>query len=195
VCNAGRACPSSAFCFADAVQALGRTDEPVHRSRARRRAQDSPWSRELETPYRPVMHEPHPDDAGRRWHAFLALGAWRRGMRGNPATAAFYRAGVAVVGTLVVLLGIALIPLPGPGWLTVFVGLSILGSEFTWAARLLSWTRRRVGAWTSWITAQPRLVQAGVGASGLVLLVVFALALATSHDLVPITRTAVAAAL
>lgn len=46
--DAGLTCPSSAFCLANAVQELGRTDEPVRRSRARRRAEDHPWSRTVE---------------------------------------------------------------------------------------------------------------------------------------------------
>jgi uncharacterized protein (TIGR02611 family) len=135
-----------------------------------------------------------PDVAARRWHHWLGLGAWRRKMRGNPATAALYRVAVGVVGTLVVLLGIALIPLPGPGWLTVFIGLSILASEFAWAERLLGYARRRVGAWTAWITAQPRFTQAVVGASGMVLLVAAALVFASwqGFDL-PLTGTSASA--
>jgi uncharacterized protein (TIGR02611 family) len=120
-----------------------------------------------------------PDVAARRWHHVLGLGAWRRAMRGNPATAALYRGAVGVVGTLVVLLGIALIPLPGPGWLTVFIGLSILASEFSWAERLLHYTRRKFHGWTAWIAAQPRPAQAAVGASGLVLVVAAALVFAS----------------
>ena len=44
--------------------------------------------------------------------------------------------GVAIVGVVVILIGIPLIPLIGPGWLIVFTGLAILGSEFPWAGRL-----------------------------------------------------------
>jgi uncharacterized protein (TIGR02611 family) len=32
---------------------------------------------------------------------------------------------------------VALLVLPGPGWLLIFVGLSILGTEYVWAQRLL----------------------------------------------------------
>lgn len=46
-----------------------------------------------------------------------------------------WRLGVALVGALVVVTGIVLIPLPGPGWLIVFLGLSILATQFAWAAR------------------------------------------------------------
>jgi len=37
---------------------------------------------------------------------------------------------VSVAGILVIAVGLILVPLPGPGWLIVFFGLSILGLEF-----------------------------------------------------------------
>ena len=43
---------------------------------------------------------------------------------------------VAVVGFTVVLLGVALIVTPFPGWLVILLGLSILSAEFVWARRL-----------------------------------------------------------
>ena len=39
----------------------------------------------------------------------------------------------------VVLAGIALLALPGPGWATIFVGLAILATEFDQADRLKTW--------------------------------------------------------
>ena len=62
---------------------------------------------------------------------------------------------VAVVGTLVVVLGLITIPLPGPGWLTVIAGLVILATEFVWAERLLAFTRHHVRRWTAWVGRQP----------------------------------------
>lgn len=44
---------------------------------------------------------------------------------------------VSVVGGTVVLIGIALIVLPGPAVVVIPVGLSILALEFAWARRLL----------------------------------------------------------
>jgi uncharacterized protein (TIGR02611 family) len=61
-----------------------------------------------------------------------------------------YRALVGVVGASLVGLGVILIPLPGPGWLVVFLGLAVLGTEFPWArriARLLKRTLDRFWAW------------------------------------------------
>ncbi|WP_420452013.1 PGPGW domain-containing protein [Ilumatobacter sp.] len=47
------------------------------------------------------------------------------------------RIGVFLLGTLVVLAGIALLALPGPGVVVIIVGLLILATEFDWAQRLL----------------------------------------------------------
>jgi uncharacterized protein (TIGR02611 family) len=44
---------------------------------------------------------------------------------------------VGVVGGLITVLGVIALIAPGPGWLIIFAGLGILGSEFAWAARAL----------------------------------------------------------
>jgi uncharacterized protein (TIGR02611 family) len=49
---------------------------------------------------------------------------------------------VTIVGVLVLLIGIILIPLPGPGWAIVFGGLAILATEYVWAQRLLAYAKR-----------------------------------------------------
>lgn len=48
-----------------------------------------------------------------------------------------YRISFAAVGFALVALGVALIPLPGPGWLVVALGLGMLALEFDRAERLL----------------------------------------------------------
>jgi tellurite resistance protein TerC len=54
------------------------------------------------------------------------------------------RVAVGVVGASVLLLGLALLVLPGPAFVVIPVGLAILGLEFAWARR---WLRRvRAGA-------------------------------------------------
>ena len=40
-------------------------------------------------------------------------------------------------GFLLLAAGIAMIALPGPGWLTIAAGLAILAGEFIWARKLL----------------------------------------------------------
>lgn len=44
---------------------------------------------------------------------------------------------VGLMGGTVVLVGIALLVLPGPGWLVIAGGLAILATEFFWAKRAL----------------------------------------------------------
>jgi uncharacterized protein (TIGR02611 family) len=44
---------------------------------------------------------------------------------------------VAVFGSTVLAVGIALIVLPGPAFVVIPLGLAILGTEFLWARRLL----------------------------------------------------------
>lgn len=44
------------------------------------------------------------------------------------------------LGAVIAVGSLALSPLPGPGWGTVFIGLMILGGELLPAARFLDWT-------------------------------------------------------
>ena len=70
--------------------------------------------------------------------------------RPSPASV-IRRAGVAVVGGAIVLLGLLLVPLPGPGWVIVFAGTTVLGQEFPWAARLSDVLQRRLQVAAQWI--------------------------------------------
>jgi len=45
-----------------------------------------------------------------------------------------------------VLGGLALVPLPGPGWAIVFVGLGMLALEFKWAENLMEKVLNRLEA-------------------------------------------------
>ena len=49
---------------------------------------------------------------------------------------------VAVVGGTVLLIGVALVVLPGPAFLVIPLGLGILGTEFVWARRWLDRAKR-----------------------------------------------------
>lgn len=55
---------------------------------------------------------------------------------------------VGVIGGTVLLLGIALLVLPGPAFIVIPVGLAILGIEFAWARRLLRRVRLEISAHT-----------------------------------------------
>lgn len=54
------------------------------------------------------------------------------------------RIAVLAIGGTVLLLGIALLVLPGPGILLAAAGLAILGAEFAWARRWLLSVRRGI---------------------------------------------------
>ena len=90
---------------------------------------------------------------------------WRRRIAARRSTNHAYRVGVGVVGGLIVAFGLATIPLPGPGWLTVIAGLFVLGSEFTWAERLLEFTKEHVTRWTDWVARQPVWVRLLIAAA------------------------------
>jgi uncharacterized protein (TIGR02611 family) len=89
--------------------------------------------------------------------------AWRARIKAKTTTRRIYRVLVGVLGTAIILIGIVLLPAPGPGWAIIFVGLAVLASEFEWAQRLLAFAKRHVQRWTAWITRQPLVVRALVG--------------------------------
>jgi uncharacterized protein (TIGR02611 family) len=95
----------------------------------------------------------------------IAKTRWRRRIGGRRSVDHGYRVCVGVVGALIVAVGLATIPLPGPGWLTVIAGLFVLATEFLWAERLLEFTKKHVKRWTDWVTDQPVWVRILIGAA------------------------------
>lgn len=59
-----------------------------------------------------------------------------------------------VTGFIVFIVGIALLVLPGPGWITIMVGLTMLAGHFLWARRLLAEIRRDIQRSGSWVEKQ-----------------------------------------
>ncbi|MGW2211783.1 TIGR02611 family protein [Streptomyces sp. NPDC001781] len=55
-----------------------------------------------------------------------------------------WQVGVFVIGLAVVVAGIVMLPLPGPGWVVIFGGMAIWATEFVWAQLVLRWTKRKV---------------------------------------------------
>ncbi|CAL9373982.1 hypothetical protein SUDANB58_00909 [Streptomyces sp. enrichment culture] len=55
-----------------------------------------------------------------------------------------WQVGVFVVGLAVVVAGVIMLPLPGPGWVVIFGGMAIWATEFVWAQLVLRWTKRKV---------------------------------------------------
>jgi uncharacterized protein (TIGR02611 family) len=80
-------------------------------------------------------------DAARRWHdhpVFVPVKAVGMFIKRSGK-----RIAVTVAGGAVLLAGIALLVLPGPGWLLIFIGLGILATEYVWAERLLKAAKRK----------------------------------------------------
>ena len=85
---------------------------------------------------------------------------WRAKIRANPQSHFMYRWVVFVVGLVIVAAGLVMVPLPGPGWLVVILGLLIWSSEFDRAQWLLDFVRTHVRAWNRWIMRQHWFVRA-----------------------------------
>jgi uncharacterized protein (TIGR02611 family) len=90
---------------------------------------------------------------------------WRRRLGNRRSVNHSYRVVVGIIGGLIVAVGLATIPLPGPGWLTVIAGLFVLATEFTWAERLLEFTKKHEKRWTDWVGAQPVWVRTLIAAA------------------------------
>ncbi|MBP0448500.1 TIGR02611 family protein [Kitasatospora sp. RG8] len=55
-----------------------------------------------------------------------------------------WQVAVFLAGLAVVVAGVIMLPLPGPGWVVIFLGMGIWATEFVWAQLALRWTRRKV---------------------------------------------------
>jgi uncharacterized protein (TIGR02611 family) len=66
---------------------------------------------------------------------------------------------IGMAGSCVVLLGLVLVPLPGPGWPIVFLGFVVLSSVFAWAERLRRGIEARAGDALRWSAAAPRFAR------------------------------------
>ncbi|QIM17258.1 TIGR02611 family protein [Leucobacter insecticola] len=95
------------------------------------------------------------------------MGRWRSAIRQYPWLNIVYKILVTLLGIVIIVVGLILVPLPGPGWLIVFVGLTLLGSEYHWARRVLGWLRAALARfWERWSTwraqrRERRLVEPG----------------------------------
>jgi uncharacterized protein (TIGR02611 family) len=84
---------------------------------------------------------------------------WRAKIRSNRNSRLIYRVVVAIIGLVIVLVGLIMVPFPGPGWLVVFIGLAVWASEFEWAQRLRHRAGGTLKAWTDWLKPQPWWIQ------------------------------------
>ncbi|MCW4353266.1 TIGR02611 family protein [Hoyosella sp. YIM 151337] len=93
-------------------------------------------------------------------HAVFHQLRWMRSfVKRHPLSARAYRITIGLVGTAVVIIGVILIPYPGPGWLVVFTGLGILSTEFAWARRVLKYGLSRYHAVRGWYSRQHVMVR------------------------------------
>ena len=81
-----------------------------------------------------------------------------------------YRTLVTVVGFGIIIVGLLLLPLPGPGWVIIFLGLGLLATEYEWSRRLLEYARRQLSRWVDWVKAQPVYIRALLGLAGVAII-------------------------
>lgn len=96
-----------------------------------------------------IVEGERPDQPVRRMLA--SARAW---VARHPRLEHAYRAGVGVFGGVLTVIGLLLVPLPGPGWLVVFLGLAVLGTEFRWARRIAVWLKRQLDRFWAWWKAR-----------------------------------------
>ena len=82
--------------------------------------------------------------------------AWRDWARRRHSTHLVLKGVVLLVGAVLVVAGIAMLVLPGPGWAAIFLGLVVLGSEFDSAARVRHALHEKLRAGWSAATAWRR---------------------------------------
>ena len=83
------------------------------------------------------------DELQRRWHDHPGIAPLKLVARFIGRNAR--RVLITIAGFAIVILGLILVPLPGPGWLIVFGGLAILATEYVWAQKLLNFAKSKVG--------------------------------------------------
>jgi uncharacterized protein (TIGR02611 family) len=100
--------------------------------------------------------------------------AWLRPIRRRvhrfPGGRAIWKIIIGSVGGAIVFVGALLIPLPGPGWAIVFLGIALWATEFQWAHRLLQFGRIMLRRWTDWALRQALWVRGLIGVAGLAFL-------------------------
>jgi uncharacterized protein (TIGR02611 family) len=88
-----------------------------------------------------TLAEMRADAVDRRWHDHAVVFPFKIVLRFLGRNAK--RIGVAIAGGVLILIGLALLVLPGPGWLFIFLGLGVLATEFVWAERMLNKAKQK----------------------------------------------------
>ena len=98
-----------------------------------------------------------------------------------------YRIAFMILAFVIVLGGLALVPLPGPGWAIVFVGLGMLALEFEWAEKLMEKILNRLqAAQESAKNASPAQKALGIAAAVLGIAACVAAAITWDIPLLPV---------
>ena len=99
---------------------------------------DDPEERDASAVVEELLAEP---GMARKWHDHPSI-VWVKAV-GRFIGRNGKRIGITVAGFTVLVAGVALLVLPGPGWLLIFAGLAILSTEYLWARRLLSTAKQK----------------------------------------------------
>jgi uncharacterized protein (TIGR02611 family) len=98
-----------------------------------------------------------------------------------------YRVLFVIVAFAILIGGIALVPLPGPGWAIVFIGLGMLALEFKWAENLMEKILDRLeAAKQSAANASPLQRALGIAATALGIAAFAAAAILWDIPLLPV---------
>jgi uncharacterized protein (TIGR02611 family) len=94
---------------------------------------DDPEERDATAVVEELLAQP---GMARKWHDHPSI-VWTKAV-GRFIGRNGKRIGITIAGFAVMIAGVVLLVLPGPGWLLIFAGLAILSTEYLWARRLLS---------------------------------------------------------
>lgn len=75
--------------------------------------------------------------------------AWSH--KGTTLRRVMVRGSIAVIGFALLIAGVAMLVLPGPGWVFIFLGIGVWSMEFDWAHRLNQWALKKLSVvWARW---------------------------------------------
>jgi len=119
--------------FRDEVRRVGhKAEEDLHAFERELRKVGEGAEHDAEAVLREGPEVPEAPRWHHRWILFPLSSVWQFVRRNGK------RVGVTIAGFALILVGIALLVLPGPGWLLIFAGLALLSTEYVWAQRMLN---------------------------------------------------------
>lgn len=73
------------------------------------------------------------------------------------------RIGATIAGSVLVVVGLAMLVLPGPGILLVIAGLAVLATEYIWAQRALNFAKQKAEQAKNKVLGRKQPPEPGVG--------------------------------